>query len=120
MRTLAALGLILAQAPPDVEAVRDVEFGKGGERAIQENRAKVAQANPIPCVSKAAPPFLIMHGDQDDLVWLSQSEMLHEALKKAGVESTLQVVKGQGHGFRGGDPEEQVEAFFERVLKPRR
>jgi acetyl esterase/lipase len=88
--------------------------------AIQENQEKVARANPITYVSKDAPPFLIMHGDQDDLVPLAQSEMLHEALKKAGVPSTLQIVKGQGHGFRGGDPEEQVRAFFDRVLKPRK
>ena len=88
--------------------------------AIQENKAKVAKANPISYVTKDDPPFLIMHGDKDELVPLSQSEMLHEALQKAGVDSTLQVVKGQGHGFRGGDPEQQVEAFFDKILKAKK
>jgi dipeptidyl aminopeptidase/acylaminoacyl peptidase len=30
---------------------------------------------------------------------MNQSELLHAALKKAGVPSTLHVVKGGGHGF---------------------
>jgi len=87
---------------------------------IQENRDKTARANPITYVSKDDPPFLIMHGDKDDLVPLAQSELLHEALRKAGVETTLEVVKGQGHGFRGGDLELQVEGFFDKVLKAKR
>ena len=87
---------------------------------IQENKEKVAKANPITYVSKDDPPFLIMHGDKDDLVPLSQSELLQEALQKAGVDSTLKVMAGQGHGFRGGDAEAPVEAFFDKFLRPRR
>ncbi len=39
-----------------------------------------------------------MHGDIDRLVPLSQSQELAKALKTAGVEVTLQVLKGSGHG----------------------
>ena len=42
-----------------------------------------------------------MHGDQDKLVPLAQSEMLRDALAKAKVEVKLEVVKGAGHGFGG-------------------
>jgi acetyl esterase/lipase len=87
---------------------------------IQDNQKKVARANPITYVSKDDPPFLIMHGDKDDLVPPSQSDLLHDALRKAGVESTLDVVKGQGHGFRGGEPEEKVLEFFDRWLKAKK
>ena len=87
---------------------------------IQENKEKVAKANPLSYVSKDDPPFLIMHGDKDDLVPLSQSEMLLEALRKAGVDATLTVMKDQGHGFRGPDTEAPVEAFFDKVLKPKK
>jgi acetyl esterase/lipase len=91
---------------------------------IQENREKVARANPITYVSKDDPPFLIVHGDQDPLVPLNQSELLHDALKKAGVESTLVPLKGAGHGgpaFNTAEVREQVAAFFDRHLKgPRR
>ncbi len=85
--------------------------------AIQQNKEKVARANPITYVSRDDPPFLIMHGDQDPLVPLNQSELLHTALTKAGVESTLHVVKGAGHGFGGPEIDARVNAFFDRHLK---
>ncbi|HLF95405.1 MAG TPA: hypothetical protein VJB14_18195, partial [Planctomycetota bacterium] len=41
MKTILALALILfAQAPPDVDVVRDVEFGKGGGRALKLHLVK--------------------------------------------------------------------------------
>lgn len=84
---------------------------------IQENKDKVAAANPITYVSKDDPPFLIMHGDQDDLVPLSQSEHLLAALRKAGVDSTLHVVKGAGHGFGGRELDARVDEFLDKHLK---
>lgn len=85
---------------------------------VLENREKAARASPITYVSRDDPPFLIMHGDQDPLVPYQQSELLHEALKKAGVDSTLQIVKGAGHGFRMPEVLPAVQAFFDRHLRP--
>lgn len=84
---------------------------------IQENKDKVAAANPVTYVTKDDPPFLIMHGDKDDLVPLGQSELLHAALRTAGVESKLHVVPGAGHGFGGRDLEAMVDEFLDRHLK---
>lgn len=70
---------------------------------IQENKDKVARANPITYVSKDDPPFLIVHGDSDPLVPHHQSELLESALKKASVSVTFYTVKGGGHG-RFTDP----------------
>jgi len=90
---------------------------------IQENKEKVAAANPITYVTKDDPPFLIMHGDRDREVICNQSELLHDALKKAGVESTLYKVERGGHGFGGAkesktDLFDQVRLFFDEHLKP--
>jgi acetyl esterase/lipase len=86
---------------------------------VQENREKARKASPLTYVSKDSAPFLIMHGDQDDVVPLAQSEALAAALKKAGVEVTLQVVKGNKHGGPGfGSPENRklIDDFFARHL----
>ena len=56
---------------------------------VQENKEKARKASPLTYVSKDSAPFLIMHGDQDNVVPPGQSELLAEALKKAGVEVTL-------------------------------
>jgi len=85
--------------------------------AIQENKDKVAKTNPITYVTKDDPPFLIMHGDKDPLVPTNQSELLHDALKKAGVDATFHVVKGAGHGFGGPELDKMVSEFFDKHLK---
>ena len=66
---------------------------------IKEVPEKCRQANPITYVSKGDPPCFIVHGNRDFVVPMNQSELLHAALKKVGVPSTLHVVKGGGHGF---------------------
>jgi acetyl esterase/lipase len=89
---------------------------------VQENKAQVAAANPITYVSRDDAPFLIMHGDRDTRVPFNQSELLHAALKKAGVETTLVAIKGGGHGgpgFYSAENSRRIEAFFEKHLKKR-
>ena len=66
--------------------------------AIQENKDKVARANPVTYVSAGAPPFLIVHGDQDPLVPHHQSVLLDAALRAAGVPATFYTVRGGEHG----------------------
>jgi acetyl esterase/lipase len=49
-------------------------------------------------VTPEAPPFLILHGNKDDLVPLSQGELLHDSLQKAGAGADLIIIEGAGHG----------------------
>ena len=89
--------------------------------AIQENRAKVARANPIAYVTRDAPPFLIVHGDSDPLVPHHQSELLAAALTQAGVSVTFYTVKGGGHGgFSDPRVAELTVEFLATHLKPAR
>lgn len=61
------------------------------------------KASPLTYVAKGNPAVLTMHGDADPTVRLEQSQWLHEALRKNGVEEKLVVVKGAKHGFEGQD-----------------
>ena len=72
--------------------------------AIQENKDRVARANPITYVTPDDPPFLICHGDADPMVPHHQSELLAAALRENKVPVELYTVKGAGHG-RFEDPE---------------
>ena len=86
--------------------------------ALQENKDKARRASPIAYVSKDDAPMLIVHGDADPLVPLAQSETFQAALKKAGVDASLYVVKDGGHGgFRDPEVQQRVQAFLDRVLK---
>ena len=85
---------------------------------LRERKEECRRANPITYITPDDPPFLIMHGDGDDIVPINQSELLHEALKKAGVEVTYHVVEGAGHGFGGPELNGMVADFFKKHLKP--
>jgi acetyl esterase/lipase len=90
---------------------------------VQVNIERAARANPITYVSKDDPPFLILHGDADPTVPFNQSELLEQALKKAGVDVTFRPVKGAGHGGPGFSSEENrrlVEEFLDKHLKSAR
>jgi len=87
---------------------------------IQQNKDIVARANPITYVTRDSPPFLILHGEQDPSVPVNQSELLYDALKKAGVDVTFHKIVGAGHGgpqFNTPEVRAMVQAFFDRHLK---
>jgi len=87
---------------------------------IQEHKKEADRANPIKYVSADDPPFLIVHGEQDPLVPIHQSRILHDALRTAGVEVKFHTVKGAEHGFgRTPEVDRWVDAFFENKLKRR-
>ena len=85
----------------------------------QTNKEKAMKASPITYVSKDAAPFLIMHGDQDKTVPISQSETFAEALKKAGADATFVAVKGGKHGgalFTNAESMKLIEDFLAKHL----
>jgi acetyl esterase/lipase len=90
---------IVKQATPEQDANLDnpVTHLFGGTVVEKADLARLA--SPISHVSPKACPFFILHGDHDNIVPLSQSTELNDALKTAGVSSQLVVVKGGGHGF---------------------
>lgn len=79
---------------------------------VKERVDAANSASPLHHVSADDAPFLIMHGTKDPLVPHRQSERLHAALRKQGVDSTFISVEGGGHGFAG----KAVDAAIERFL----
>lgn len=86
---------------------------------LKDKSDLVKLANPIAFVTKDDPPVLIIHGDKDTLVPISQSEVFETSLKKADVPVTLVRIAGAGHGglqFVTSDVLNQVEVFFRKNL----
>jgi len=91
---------------------------------LKDKQDEARKASPVTYISKDDPPFLIVHGDQDPLVPIVQSELLCDALKKAGVDVTLLKVKNGKHGAFGPECEpspmeirDTVFKFFDNNLK---
>jgi dipeptidyl aminopeptidase/acylaminoacyl peptidase len=84
------------------------------------------QASPINYVRENAPPFLILHGEQDSAVPLEQAQLLSQKLLELGDDVQLVVVKNANHNFKptGGEINPSREAisnltadFFDLWLK---
>ncbi|MFN4227198.1 MAG: alpha/beta hydrolase fold domain-containing protein [Candidatus Ratteibacteria bacterium] len=92
-------------------------FGENIEN-LEENLKK---ASPAYQVNKNCPPFLIMHGDKDNVVPYIQSSILYNKLKENGVPVVLVKIKDAGHGIGFGESAlEFVESFFECYLKDKK
>jgi acetyl esterase/lipase len=132
--------------PSTVEAVADLSgpanlatMSTGGASgAVQDNfikllgpvppeqlQGELKSASPVTYVSPGDPPFLIVHGDLDEIVHPSQSQELATALEAAGVPVTLVIVKGGGHALdeAGAQPSpaeitKMVVDFFVANLRP--
>ncbi|MFH1786000.1 MAG: alpha/beta hydrolase [Candidatus Micrarchaeota archaeon] len=85
------------------------------ESPINESHNKAMEANPITYITPDDPPFLIMHGSKDDIVPISESELLYNELKKNGIDATFIVIDDY-HGFPDSELEKVVE-FFDKTLK---
>ena len=78
------------------------------------------QICPVSKVTKKAPPFLILHGNQDQTVPFSQGEVLHDALEEKGCDVTLLELTGADHAdirFFQKATWKEIIAFFNRTLR---
>ncbi len=77
------------------------------------------EASPAFHASKAAAPFLIVHGTQDENVPMAQSQELLDKLQSAGVSASL-IKVNDVHTFQTADAKRllalQTLAFFDRYL----
>ena len=77
-----------------------VELELGGDAGFFEG--PVHQLDTISCernVTADTPPCFFFHAKDDKGVVPENSELMHEALKKAGVTTELKLYQKGGHGF---------------------
>lgn len=84
-----------------------------------EDRFK--SASPVHAVTAGAPPFLIFHGDADDVVAVEQSDAFAERLRSLGVPVKYHRLAGELHAL--SDPawtlaREEILSFLNESLTP--
>lgn len=116
----------LLYAPTDLESLWKKYEGFSGTNQIfveffgrdeKQGRRLTREASPVALVRRSMPPTLMIHGDNDWIVPVAQSEALHARLSDLGVESKLIVIKGQNHAFPLTAAQvAEVASFFKRRL----
>jgi pectinesterase len=97
------------------------EMSRAAERAGIDQQM-VALISPVTHVTRDSAPVLLLHGTKDNLVPMSQSELLLEKYQKAGASAELVKVEGGIHAFWNGeqwfgDTMKRSTAFFREHLK---
>jgi acetyl esterase/lipase len=77
----------------DIELMRQVGFGEDN----------IVQASPISHVTADDPPFLLVHGDQDEVVPVEQSQLMYDRLVEANVPVQLVIVRNARHSLTAPD-----------------
>jgi len=83
----------------------------GAAPLVRPDLAKIA--SPVTYIDKNDPPFLIIHGEKDELVSTSHSRLLSAWLSVVGVQNELVIVEGAPHFGEMFDSDE----VREKVLK---
>ena len=108
--------LLLFPGNNDVKSPESLLIG-----ATPLSRPDLAKAaSPVTYVDKNDPPFLIIHGEKDDMVSVKQSQLLSAWLNLAGVTNELLIVKDAPHYGVMFDSDEvriQVMNFLRKQLK---
>ena len=82
-----------------------------------EERLELARlVSPQTYISANCPPMLLIHGGADTVVPVEETANFHQALKAAGVDATLQILPGVGHGWDAALTRNDIVAFFKRTL----
>jgi alpha-L-fucosidase 2 len=79
------------------DTVRDAVKGTMFDNLLM---AGLTEFSPINAVTSSAPPFLLIHGTDDNVVPFAQSERFCEKLRASSVACEIYPVKGGAHGIR--------------------
>jgi dipeptidyl aminopeptidase/acylaminoacyl peptidase len=118
--------------PSDLRRFVDWSKSQSGERAFrywtrfmgaEDSRDPVlAQISPAAHADQIAAPVLLIHGRDDTVVPLEQSEIMAAALRKAGKPAELVMLTGADHWLSRGDTRlqtlEATMAFVEKYNPP--
>ena len=86
----------------------------------ETNPEKAKAASPVTYAGSRTPPFLILHGTEDQLVPFAQSEKLYGKLTEAGAEAELIALEGANHGdpmFVTDEVRAVILDFLDRHMK---
>ena len=86
---------------------------------VMLHQEEALKACPVSYISKDAPPFMIIHGMNDNTVPFSQGEILHDKLESAGCDVKLIAIEGADHAdrqFFQKEIWERITGFFHDKL----
>ncbi|HEY9734542.1 MAG TPA: alpha/beta hydrolase [Drouetiella sp.] len=82
-----------------------------------KNKKLAADASPVTYIDSRDPPFLIMHGENDTVVPLKQSEEFYRLLRAHNVKAEFKIIKDSDHDILRPDTLKVAEDFLAKNLR---
>jgi len=86
------------------------------EQVGAADKSKLDVMSPARHVGDVRAPILLIHGDQDTVVQLSQSQLMADRLKAAGKPYELVVLQGENHYLTKGATRTRTLEALEQFL----
>jgi len=108
MRQGNAVAAVVAYFPP--VDLREITGPSDRFPALDFDKSKSAAISPILHADPSDPPTLLIHGDADELVNISNSEIMFAEFNKHNVTADFITIPGGAHGFRGDHAVQAAQA----------
>ncbi|MEX0964965.1 MAG: alpha/beta hydrolase [Pseudohongiellaceae bacterium] len=115
MRVDNRVAAVVAYYPP--VDLREITGPNDRFPALDFSVDKAAAISPILHADADDPPTLLIHGDADELVDISNSKIMFAEFKKQDVVTDFITIPGAGHGFKGKDAAAAAAARLEWFKK---
>jgi len=97
-------------------AVRGVTQFVGVSEINDEARKRLREASPITYVHPGMPPYLFVHGTEDQLCNFRQSQTMCEKMKQAGNSCEIYALKGAPHWLARWEDHPEWEGYKQKVV----
>lgn len=94
-----AIGTVLGLSPHAIVAYNPVSDLTGKWSSKTGTQAEARRLSPLLHIRKNTPPVLLLHGDADTVIALSDSQQLAARLESMGVPHKLVIYNGSQHAF---------------------
>ncbi len=78
-----------------------------------EEKDRFIDRSPITHIDRIKDPVALIHGSNDPVVSVRQSELIYQKLQENGIPSLLTIFDGEGHGFRRI---ENMEVYYQTII----
>lgn len=101
---ISEVKLLLAETHKmECRYVDNLMFVPGRDDAEAARQRIMHDRSPVYHAGNITAPLLMLHGDEDKVVPISQAYTMYDDIKKRGGEVKLVKFAGEGHGFRKGE-----------------
>ncbi len=85
---------------------------------LEERREVYEAASSLNHVTEDDPPLLLVHGELDEITFIEQFQIIHEAYQKAGLEAAFTRISAASHGlasFYESSPDSPISPSGEEI-----